>query len=73
MTDMNDDDIVNKDSQKEFDAQKYCNDYKKVKYKRITALIPRKDSAMIEHLAKQKSVSTYIYELIQKDMDNGKD
>ena len=53
--------------------QKCCNDYKKVNYKRITALIPRKDSAMIEHLAKQKSVSTYIYELIKKDMDNCKD
>lgn len=32
---MNDEEVVNKDSQKEFDAQKYCNDYKKVNYKRI--------------------------------------
>lgn len=60
---------VPEDSENYFDFQKYCNDYKKATYKRITALIPRSNKEMIAHLEKQKSVSSYIYNLIQQDME----
>ena len=63
---------VSEDSEKYFDFQKYCNDFKKKHYKRVVALIPRSDEEMIQHLATKDSVSAYIYGLIKDDIERNK-
>ena len=60
---------VNEDSEEYFDFGKYCNDFKKKNYKRVSTLIPRSDTEMIAFLEKKESVSTYIRNLIREDME----
>ncbi len=63
---------VSEDDEHYFDFQKYCNDFKKTHYKRVVALIPRRDKEMIEYLESKSSVSGYIYDLIKDDMEKNK-
>lgn len=63
---------TNEDSEEYFDFDKYCNDFKKKNYKRVSTLIPRSDTEMIEFLEKKGSVSTYIRNLIREDMKKNK-
>lgn len=51
-----------------FDFAKYNADFMKKTYKRVTTLIPKSDVEVIEHLNKQKSVSSYILNLIKEDI-----
>lgn len=59
---------VEEDNEEYFDFGKYCNDFKKKNYKRISTLIPRSDTEIIEFLEKKDSVSSYIRNLIREDM-----
>ena len=58
--------------QKNFMAEKfnknvYDNQFKRENYMRIVALIPKKDKDIIKFLESKKPISSYVYELIQKD------
>ena len=63
---------ANEDSENYFDFDKYCNDFKKKNYKRVSTLIPRSDIEMIAFLEEKDSVSTYIRNLIREDMKKNK-
>ena len=60
---------VSEDDERYFDFQQYNNDFKKKHYKRVSALIPKEDHAMITFLEEKDSVSSYIYNLIKTDME----
>lgn len=50
-----------------FDKNAYDNQFKRDNYMRIVALIPKKDKDIIKFLESKKPISSYVYELIQKD------
>lgn len=50
-----------------FNKNVYDNQFKRDNYMRIVALIPKKDKDIIKFLESKKPISSYVYELIQKD------
>ena len=54
---------VNEDDENYFDFQRYNNDFKKQNYKKISALIPRSDTEMIEYLKTKFSEGRKSYPL----------
>lgn len=59
---------------KEFNQQKYVNEYTKNNYDTIRALVPKGQKVIItEHYKKcgYESMSSYINDLIKKDMGAG--
>ncbi len=56
----------------EFDQYKYINNFSKENYRRVTILVPKSDTDMLEHLDNQPSKSAYILDLIKKDMETTK-
>ena len=63
---------VSEDDERYFDFKRYNNDFKKKHYKRVSALIPRHNTEMIEFLESKESISSYIYVLIKNDMEKTK-
>ena len=59
---------VNEDDERYFDFQTFCEDFMEDNYKKVSFLIPKSDTKIVEKLEQQESVSKYIYNLILEDV-----
>ena len=54
--------------EKEFNQMEYINEYNKKTYKNYSFRIRKENKEIIEWLDKQKNITGYLVELIEKDM-----
>ena len=59
---------VSEDDERYFDFQTFCEDFMEDNYKKVSFLIPKSDTKILEKLEQQESVSKYIYNLILEDV-----
>ena len=59
---------VSEDDGRYFDFQTFCEDYMEGTHKKVSLLITKSDTKIVEKLEQQESVSKYIYNLILEDV-----
>ena len=59
---------VSEDDDRYFDFLTFCEDFMEDNYKKVSLLIPKSDTKIVEKLEQQESVTKYIYDLISKDV-----